>query len=88
MTVPRAFIDPRSGAATSLIGSFPLIPGRGIGNNVRLTTLSVRLGREVQRVDPKTVADIVVQTLRGLKLKYPNGTTPKPELRKLRALLA
>lgn len=36
----------------------------------------------------KTVAEIVVQTLRGLKLKYPNGTTPKPELRKLRALLA
>ncbi|MBK9071460.1 MAG: polyphosphate kinase 2 family protein [Myxococcales bacterium] len=36
----------------------------------------------------KTVAEIVVQTLRGLKLKYPNGTTPKPELHKLRALLA
>ena len=57
--VPKAFIDPRSGAATSLIGSFPLIPGRGAGNHVKLAELGMRLGRDVQRVDPKTVADLV-----------------------------
>ncbi|HYN64424.1 MAG TPA: PepSY domain-containing protein, partial [Candidatus Limnocylindrales bacterium] len=58
--VPKAFIDPRSGAATSLIGSFPLIPGRGIGNHIRVADLSMRLGRDVQKVDPNTVADLVL----------------------------
>src|SRR5687768_18465236 len=28
IALPRAFIDPRSGAATSVIGPVPLIPGR------------------------------------------------------------
>src|SRR5688572_32166721 len=28
----KAFIDPRSGAATNLIGAFPLLPGDGVGN--------------------------------------------------------
>ena len=30
----HAFIDPRSGAATGIIGAFPLIPGTGVGNTL------------------------------------------------------
>jgi hypothetical protein len=55
----HAYIDPRSGAATSIIGSVPMIPGRGVGNGIKLSTLSMRLGREVQKVDSKTVGEIV-----------------------------
>ena len=57
--LPHAFIDPRSGAATSIINAVPMIPGRGVGNNVKLSTLSMRLGREVQKVDSQTVGEIV-----------------------------
>ncbi|MES1245137.1 MAG: endopeptidase [Acidobacteriota bacterium] len=55
----RGYIDPRSGAATSLIGSFPLIPGRGVGNHIKLAILSARLGRDIEKVDARTVADVV-----------------------------
>ncbi len=52
-----AFIDPRSGAATNLISSFPLIPGDGVGNDVTLASLSAKLGRSVERIDARTVAE-------------------------------
>jgi hypothetical protein len=55
----RGFIDPRSGAATSLIGAFPLIPGRGAGNRIELATLSERLGRDVEQVDAAAVSEAV-----------------------------
>jgi hypothetical protein len=29
------YIDPRSGAASSMVGAFPLIPGNGFGNNIK-----------------------------------------------------
>ena len=54
-----AFIDPRSGAATNLVGSFPLIPGDGVGNSVTLSDLARRLGRPVRAVDSEVVADAV-----------------------------
>ncbi len=53
----KAFIDPRSGAATNIIGAFPLIPGRGVGNDLTLAKLSARLGRSVRAVDSAAVAD-------------------------------
>ena len=53
------FIDPRSGTATSLIGAFPLLPGRGVGNQVSVEDLSARLGRPA-RVDAPTVAAAVL----------------------------
>ncbi len=56
---PHAFIDPRSGAASSLIGAFPIIPGSGVGNRVSLQDVSVRLGRAVAAVDSRAVADLV-----------------------------
>ena len=61
----RAFIDPRSGAATNIIGSFPLIPGDGAGNQVTLASLSGRLGRQVARVDEGVVAAAVMQFIRA-----------------------
>jgi len=30
----RVWIDPRSGAATNILGAYPLIPGNGFGNHV------------------------------------------------------
>lgn len=53
----KAFVDPRSGAATNILGAFPLIPGRGVGNQVTQGGLSLRIGRQVTRVDRKEVAD-------------------------------
>ncbi len=56
-----AFIDPRSGAATNLIGVFPLIPGDGVGNSVTLADLSRQLGRPVTAVDSDVVAAAVMR---------------------------
>ncbi|MEA2560535.1 MAG: hypothetical protein QOH06_2039 [Acidobacteriota bacterium] len=56
----KAFIDPRSGAATNLIGVFPLLPGDGVGNAVGLGQLSAELGRSVQVVDAQVVKDAVL----------------------------
>ncbi len=53
-----AFIDPRSGAASNIIVSEPLIPGSGRGNAVTLATLTERLGRAVERVDERVVAEL------------------------------
>jgi hypothetical protein len=64
-SVPLAFIDPRSGAATNLIGAFPLIPGRGVGNELQLADLSVRLGREVKALDSRAVGDAVLAFVRA-----------------------
>ena len=51
----RAYIDPRSGAAANLIGSFPLIPGDGVGNQLTLVELGARLGMPVQQVNAQVV---------------------------------
>ncbi|HWN41975.1 MAG TPA: endopeptidase [Thermoanaerobaculia bacterium] len=56
----KVFIDPRSGAATNLIGAFPLLPGDGVGNAVGLGELSAQLGRSVQAVDGQVVTDAVL----------------------------
>ena len=57
---PRAFLDPRSGAATSVLDSVPLIPGRGVGNRIRLADLSKALGRTVKKADSRAVGDAVL----------------------------
>jgi len=36
----KAWLDPRSGAATNLMGAFPLLPGRGVDNRVTLRDLA------------------------------------------------
>jgi trimeric autotransporter adhesin len=58
--VPLAYIDPRSGAATNLVGAFPLVPGRGAGNRLKLADLSKSLGRPVTKVNAQTVLDAVL----------------------------
>lgn len=55
----QVFIDPRSGAATNLVGVSPLIPGSGVGNQVMLEDLAARIGRPVRTVDAATVAEAV-----------------------------
>jgi trimeric autotransporter adhesin len=55
----QAYIDPRSGAASSLIGAFPLIPGSGMNNQVTLEEVSAKLGRAVVAVDSATVTELV-----------------------------
>ena len=55
----RAWIDPRSGAVTNLLGPFPLIPGTGAGNELTLADLSRALGRPVSGVDAEVVAALV-----------------------------
>jgi trimeric autotransporter adhesin len=56
----HVFIDPRSGAATNLMGPQPLIPGNGVGNRVTLKSLGLRLGREVEAVDSAVVGSAVL----------------------------
>jgi hypothetical protein len=55
----RVYIDPRSGTAASFIGSFPLIPGDGVGNQLGLAELSARLGTPVQQVDAQVVGSAI-----------------------------
>jgi len=62
---PTAFIDPRSGAATNLIGVFPLVPGDGVGNRVAVSGLARRLGRPVERVDDEVVGQAVLQFVKA-----------------------
>jgi hypothetical protein len=53
----KAWLDPRSGAATNLLGAFPLVPGRGVGNQVSLRELASALRQLVGSVD-ETVAAV------------------------------
>src|SRR5262245_24656485 len=61
----HAFIDPRTGSAASLVGAFPLLPGRGVGNALTLQDLSTRLGRSLTGVDGNVVAEACVRFLAG-----------------------
>jgi hypothetical protein len=54
----QVYVDPRSGAASNLLASFPLLPGDGLGNQVTLTELAARLGRPVAALDAAVVADV------------------------------
>jgi hypothetical protein len=58
------FVEPRTGTATNIIGSFPLLPGNGVGNNVTLKSVSARLGRPVSTLNEAAVADLVGQFVR------------------------
>ena len=60
----HAFIDPRSGTATNLLGAFPLIPGKGVGNRLTLGDLASRLGYEVREVNRQPVADALLAFVR------------------------
>ncbi|HKV06714.1 MAG TPA: endopeptidase [Thermoanaerobaculia bacterium] len=63
--LPRAFIDPRSGAATSLMGAFPLIPGKGVGNRLTIEEVNARLGRPLhEKAGAQTVIDAVLAFVR------------------------
>ena len=56
-----AFVDPRTGTTTNLLGAFPLIPGSGVGNAVSLADLSRQLGRPVAAVDSEVVAEAAMR---------------------------
>jgi hypothetical protein len=61
----RAFLDPRSGVASGLVLSIPLIPGNGVGNRVTLREMGTRLGRPVQQVDADAVGSAVMGWVRS-----------------------
>ncbi|HEX9671599.1 MAG TPA: PepSY domain-containing protein [Thermoanaerobaculia bacterium] len=53
----KAFIDPRSGAATNLMPAEPLLPGRGVGNEVTLEELGAKIGKQLAKLDAVAVGD-------------------------------
>jgi len=57
----NVYVDPRTGAATSIQGSIPFIPGTGVGNKVTLRSMSQQLMRGVTKVDEALVADLIVK---------------------------
>ncbi len=61
----KVWIDPRGGAAVNVLGSFPLIPGDGVGNRITLEQVGAALGRGVSRVDGKVVGDLVRRFAEG-----------------------
>jgi len=62
----RAFIDPRSGTATNILGAFPLIPGDGVGNAITLADLDRRIGyRAGNGVSADAVLAAVLDFVRG-----------------------
>jgi trimeric autotransporter adhesin len=54
------YLDHRSGVVSNLMGPVPMIPGKGVGNQVTLSSLSQRLGRQVADVDAAVVRDAVL----------------------------
>ena len=54
----HVFIDPRSGAASNVIGPIPLIPGTGVGNRLTLRELGRPLERALRQVDAAVVAAV------------------------------
>ncbi|WP_422723963.1 endopeptidase [Hyalangium rubrum] len=57
----NVYMDLRTGAPTSIQGVIPLLPGKGSGNSVTLSSLSKKLGRAVSKVDEAVVADVITQ---------------------------
>ena len=57
----HVYIDPRSAVPTSIIGHVPMIPGNGADNRITLEEVSKKLGRNVDQVDARVVADLVKQ---------------------------
>jgi hypothetical protein len=57
----NVYLDPRTGAATSIQGSIPMIPGDGVGNSVTLSSLRLQLGRAVSQVNEAVVGDLIVK---------------------------
>ncbi len=53
----KVWIDPRSGAATNIMGAYPLIPGNGVGN--RVTLESLRAGTVDARVVESAVRGFI-----------------------------
>ncbi|MET0555257.1 MAG: endopeptidase [Vicinamibacteria bacterium] len=64
----QAYIDPRSGAATNIIESVPLLPGTGVRNRVTLADVGRRLGRAVSAIDATVVADAVLAHVRDRRV--------------------
>jgi len=77
----KAWLDPRSGAATNVMGAFPLIPGRGEGNRLTLRDLAATLGRPVAVVDEQAVAEAMrgfEGERRSLAGQHPAGVRRHP----------
>ncbi|MGH9870388.1 MAG: Ig-like domain-containing protein [Candidatus Polarisedimenticolia bacterium] len=55
----RVYFDPRSGTPSNLLGSIPLLPGPGVGNDLTLQDVAQRLSRTVVKVDAVVVSDLV-----------------------------
>ena len=55
----RGFIDPRSGVATNIMATIPLIPGNGHGNRISLQDVSSRVGYAVSSLNKKVVSDLI-----------------------------
>jgi trimeric autotransporter adhesin len=51
----QVWIDPRSGAATNIMGAFPLIPGNGVGNRVTAAALGMAPGARGGAADTAAV---------------------------------
>ncbi|HSE42868.1 MAG TPA: endopeptidase, partial [Acidobacteriota bacterium] len=58
-------IDPRSGAIMSMTVAIPLIPGKGVGNNLTIQNLSGQLGRSIDAVN----SDVVSELFRNFLIK-------------------
>ncbi|NMO18906.1 endopeptidase [Pyxidicoccus fallax] len=57
----NVYIDPRTGSATAVQGSFPLIPGDGFNNKVSIDQVRESIGRSVADVDASVVEDLVLK---------------------------
>jgi trimeric autotransporter adhesin len=63
----KAFVDPRSGTATNLMPTEPLLPGRGVGNEVTLEELGAKIGKRLTKLDAVAVGDAVLAFVRDYK---------------------
>ncbi len=76
LTAPeKVFIDPRSGAPTNIILSYPIIPGSGKGNRLTLPALERELGESLSSITPA----VVDQLMRRFIARYQDILRVDPE---------
>ncbi len=61
----HAYIDPRSGRASSIISSIPIIPGSGVNNNITYDYVSLNVGYPVNEITENEIRILVKNFLRN-----------------------
>jgi hypothetical protein len=57
----HVYFDPRSETPMNIMGRIPMIPGSGVGNQLRLKDISRILGRRVRRMNSTLIGELILK---------------------------